>query len=79
MEDAEKMNKILAHLRVIRDKITDLDNTYNTLVEDINTDLLINNKGYRVNELKNIDTSCIDIQEDIRKNIIPDIKDRISN
>ena len=79
LTEKEKLSRILTHLRTIRDKTVDLDNSLNTLKAQINNNVVINSDPYKVTEIGNLQDEISDVTSTLRYDVIPSIKERVDN
>lgn len=82
MTDEEKRIKyknIVYRLRVINNKIEDLDNIIYSLKETIKKSITINDEGLKEETLKEINETLGTVSSNIKEDIIPSINNKIYN
>lgn len=80
MEDIEnkaQYEKIVYHLRIISNKIADLDNSVCTAKETLKRSIVIDNQGLKEEILESISTDLNYISSDINQIIIPSLNRKI--
>lgn len=82
MTDEEKRiryKNIVYRLRIINNKIEDLDNSISSLKEAVKKSITIDDEGLKEDNLKDINKNLDSASSNIRGNIIPSLNDKIYN
>ena len=80
MTDEEKRiryKNIVYRLRIINNKIEDLDNSISSLKEAVKKSITIDDEGLKEDNLKDINKSFDSASSNIRGNIIPSLNNKI--
>lgn len=77
MDDKEKLRRLYNKMIIIKNKTIGLSTSINNLEEELNQTLLINNKTYKVNDIKIVKNTTKEVRKNIRYEILNHIRENL--
>lgn len=73
-EEKAKLKVVLSHLNIIRDKSVNLDSDLNSLISTVKDNLIVDDEGYKSDDIDDIETDVTDVINDINTDVGVSIK-----